>query len=367
MRIVFRTDASSQIGTGHIMRCLTLADALREQGGKCQFVCREHQGHLIEYTRSRGYRVHALPKPWEQTSFEYDLDHAHWLGVDWKTDAEQTRQALDSEVLDWLIVDHYALDHRWELSLRSATKRIMAIDDLADRRHDCDLLLDQNYGSSAYRYRALVPPGTKQRFGPEYALLKPVYAEQRAQLPARNGQVFRVLIYFGGGADAKNLTSMAVQAFEAPELAHIELDIVVGTAYAHLPVLKNLVAQRGKATIHRQLPDLAGLMAAADIAIGAGGATTWERCCLGLPSILVVCAHNQEEIGQAIGKLGAAVVLYPNKKLTSEIQEQIASLSSDDNKYLQMSHRAGRICDGLGVSRVSKEIISTSKTIAYAR
>jgi len=154
MRIAFRTDASSQIGTGHAMRCLTLADALREQDAECQFVCREHEGHLMGYIRSRGHDTHALPRTRPSSSFESDLAHASWLGVDWQTDAAQTRQALGNAALDWLIVDHYALDRPWESALRSSCKRIMVIDDLADRQHDCDLLLDQNYGSSAERYRA---------------------------------------------------------------------------------------------------------------------------------------------------------------------------------------------------------------------
>ena len=147
MKVAFRTDASLQIGTGHVIRCLTLADALSEQAAKCVFVCRELEGHLMDHIRFRGYELHALPKISSDASFEADLAHASWLGIDWQTDADQTRQALGCEVLDWLIVDHYALDHRWELPLRLSSKRIMVIDDLADRRHDCDLLLDQNYGS----------------------------------------------------------------------------------------------------------------------------------------------------------------------------------------------------------------------------
>jgi UDP-2,4-diacetamido-2,4,6-trideoxy-beta-L-altropyranose hydrolase len=366
LKIAFRVDASSQIGTGHIMRCLTLADALREKGAECQFICRDHEGHLMDHIRSRGYTVHALPKPEANASFEMDLAHSQWLSGSWQTDAEQTSQALGDIRLDWLIVDHYALDHHWESALRSSCNRIMVIDDLADRQHDCDLLLDQNYGSSAERYRGLVSADCAQHHGPEYALLKPVYAERRAQLPARGGQVRRVLIYFGGGADVANLTLLAVQAFQAPELAHIELDIVVGASYAQQSSLEELVTQRGKAaTIHQQLPDLADLMAKADLAIGAGGATTWERCCMGLPSVLVVCALNQAKIGEAIGKLGAGVVLYPNKNFTAEAREQVVMLSNDSKKYLQMSHIAERVCDGLGVSRVTKQIISKSNPIAY--
>lgn len=358
MRVAFRADASLQISTGHVMRCLTLADSLREQGTECQFVCREHEGHLMDHISSRGYEAHALPAPSINTSFESDLAHASWLGVDWKTDGDQTRQALSSETFDWLIVDHYALDHRWESALRSSSKRIMAIDDLADRRHDCDLLLDQNYGSSTERYAGLVPAECTQLHGSEFALLKPIYAQRRAEQSVRSGKIERVLIYFGGGADLMNLTGMALHAFQAPELKKIELDIVVGSSYAHKAELE-AAANRDRTHIHKQLPDLSEVMARADLAIGACGATTWERCCLGLPSILVVCALNQEKIGEGIAKLGAGVVLYPSANFSAEIREQVVSLSEDTNHYLQMGYRSKRICDGLGVSRVAKEIIST--------
>jgi len=361
MRIAFRTDASSQIGTGHGVRCLTLADALREQGAECQFVSREHEGHLIDYVRCRGYEAHALPKPGSSASVESGIAYAHWLGVDWQTDAMQTCHALGSEALDWLIVDHYALDHRWESSLRSATKRIMAIDDLADRQHDCDLLLDQNYGSSAERYRGLVPADCTQCHGPEYALLKPVYAERRARLSARGGQVRRVLIYFGGGADAGNLTVSAVQAFQAPELAHLELDIVVGMAYAHLPSLEKLVALRGKATIHRQLPDLANLMAVADLAIGAGGATTWERSCMGLPTIMISIAENQRPACEALAADKINDYLGHVDQVTSEIiRDRFLSLQERPDLLRNLSERGMRLVDGSGIDRIIDEVRSLS-------
>jgi UDP-2,4-diacetamido-2,4,6-trideoxy-beta-L-altropyranose hydrolase len=355
MRIAFRTDASSQIGTGHVVRCLTLADALREEVAECEFVCRKHEGHLMDYIRSRGYEVHALPIPQVSEPFVSGLAHASWLGVDWQTDAGQTRQALGSEAFDWLIVDHYALDQCWESALRSSCKRIMAIDDLADRQHDCDLLLDQNYGSSAERYRGLVPSDCVQCHGPEYALLKPVYADWRAQLPARDGRVRRVLIYFGGGADAANLTCLAVQAFQSPQLAHIELDIVVGGAYAHQSSLEKLVALRGNATIYWQLPDLAGLMENADLAIGAGGATTWERCCMGLPTIVISIAENQRPACEALSADKMIDYLGHVDQSTSElIQDRVLLFLKKRDLLRDLSERGMELVDGNGALKVTK-------------
>jgi len=355
---MFRTDASSRIGTGHVMRCLTLADALSDHGAECQFVCREHEGHLMDHICSRGYELHALPRSSANTSFESDLAHASWLGVDWQTDADQTRQALGSDALNWLIVDHYALDHRWESALRSSCKRIMVIDDLADRQHDCDLLLDQNYSSSVERYRGLVSSECMQYHGPEYALLKPVYAERRAQLSARDGPVHRVLIYFGGGADAANLTCLAVQAFQATELAHIELDIVVGAAYAHQSSLEELVTQRGNATIHRQLPDLADFMAKADLAIGAGGATTWERCCMGLPAIVISIAENQRPACEALSADKMIYYFGHVDQVTCEIiRDRVIFFVKNPDLLRDLRKRGIKLVDGNGVSKVTKIMI----------
>lgn len=357
MRVTFRTDASSQIGTGHVVRCLTLADALREQGAECQFVCREHEGHLMDHICSRGYQVDALPRADANASSESDLAHADWLGVDWSTDAREMQQLTADTKFDWLIVDHYALDHRWESALRSSCKRIMAIDDLADRQHDCDLLLDQNYGSSAGRYLGLVRANCIQCHGPEYALLKPVYAERRAQLSVRNGQVNRALIYFGGGADAADLTGIATRAFQVPELADIALDIVVGAAYAHQLSLEELVAKRGNATIHRQLPDLAELMVRADLAVGAGGATTWERCCLGLPTIMVSIAENQNATSEYLSRQEVIhLVEMDIFRSVTRLSSEIIGLTNSQGSLSDLSEKSRTVTDGLGVTRIIEKM-----------
>lgn len=354
MRFAFRTDASLQIGSGHVMRCLTLADTLREQGTECQFICRAHEGHMMSLIEQRGYPVKALPASMNTFKPTANPAHAAWLGCDWEEDAVQTQQAIGADVVDWLIVDHYALDRRWHQTLRTSTKHLMVIDDLADRSLDCDLLLDQNFGSSAARYAELVPQHCLQLHGPEYALLKPVYAKRRAKMRKRIGEIKRVLIYFGGGADHADLTGQAVRAFDHQELADVQLDVVVSAAYAHLSSLQAFAAQRGNVSLHSQLPDLIELMAQADLAIGAGGATTWERCCLKLPSILVVCALNQEFIGQKVSGAGAAVMLSTEDDLETKIYKIMVKLVSIPRKYLEMSERAGEICDGLGVCRVNR-------------
>jgi len=182
--IVFRTDAALQIGTGHVMRCLTLAEALAERGAHCRFVCREHSGNLMELIRDRGFDAIGLPVESGRLATEASSDepigaHATWLGADWAVDAEQACAALGDMDADWLIVDHYALDVRWERSLRSRCRRLMVIDDLADRIHDCDLLLDQNLGREPRDYAGLVPDCSAILVGPRFALLRPEFAALR--------------------------------------------------------------------------------------------------------------------------------------------------------------------------------------------
>ncbi len=181
MKIVFRVDASLQIGSGHIMRCLTLADELVRRGADIIFVCRERLGNLINLIEAKRYQVIRLP----QAQVEYiattdDLYHAEWLGVSWEQDASDTIAVLGDEKPEWLVIDHYAIDRRWEQKLRPHVGKIMVIDDLADRPHDCDLILDQNlYQEMDKRYVNNVPESCQKLFGPKFALLRPEFAAAR--------------------------------------------------------------------------------------------------------------------------------------------------------------------------------------------
>ena len=354
MRVAFRTDSSLQIGTGHAVRCLTLADALSERGAQCRFICRAHEGHLINLIVQRGYHVDTPPMPVGETlNSGPDVAHSSWLGVDWAIDAQQTKHFLGDAGLDWLIVDHYALDYRWELALRSVSRRIMVIDDIANRRHDCDLLLDQNYGSSSERYLGLVPAECAQLHGPEFALLQPVYAKRRVERRDRSGKIERVLVYFSGGADPMNLTGMALRAFQVSALKKIELDIVVGQHCSHIQELKSEARARGNTRIHTQLPDLSALMLNADLAIGAGGVTTWERCCLGLPSIVISIADNQRPACEALARDNFIQYLgHCCDVSTDVISEQVVELLGKRGRLSELSEKGMEFVDGEGVGRL---------------
>ncbi|MGH8114388.1 MAG: UDP-2,4-diacetamido-2,4,6-trideoxy-beta-L-altropyranose hydrolase, partial [Rhodanobacteraceae bacterium] len=231
MNIVFRADASLDIGTGHVMRSLTLAAALREQGAQCRFVCREHPGNLISRVRQDRFAVTALPMGFALKGASRDgwllPEHAAWLGADWQADAEATRAELETSPPDWLVVDHYGLDSRWERRVRPACKRLMAIDDLADRAHDCDLLLDQTLGRDEGDYAALVPKHCQLCVGPRYALLRPEFAALRtASLRRRVTPARRNLLVAMGGVDRLNATGRVLAALPRCDLPP-DCDIIV--------------------------------------------------------------------------------------------------------------------------------------------
>jgi len=362
MRIAFRTDASLTIGTGHVMRCLTLADALHEQGASVRFICREHEGHPCDHLTARGYEVIRLPVG--QTSPDSDgLAHAALLGASWLEDAEATLAALARERMDWLIVDHYALDVRWEMLMRPQVTRIMVIDDLADRYYDCDLLLDQNLSPSLHpSYRALTPPDCHHLLGPHYALLRPQFAETRHRLGQRDfDRRLRHLLVFLGGTDPHNETAKALAGIRLANLPDLNVDVVIGSANPYQEQLTRRCKAIPNAQLHVQVDNMAALMARADLALGAGGSATWERCCLGLPTLGVILAENQAPIAQAVAVEGAQKLLGWGHDTTPESYAEALHGITMAQRML-MSEAAIRLCDGNGTRRVADSMFNLSKS-----
>ncbi|WP_108507831.1 UDP-2,4-diacetamido-2,4,6-trideoxy-beta-L-altropyranose hydrolase [Polynucleobacter acidiphobus] len=359
MHITFRADASLQIGTGHVMRCLTLADALRERGAICSFVCRPHQGHLMALINQRGYRVLALPKLLEGSELNPNgTAHAHWLCTDWTTDAQDTQQALAADTgdqpVDWLVVDHYALDARWEKTLRPQAKCIMVIDDLADRPHVCDLLLDQNLGRKDEDYIGLLNGKPVTLIGPQYALLRPEFAAMRAQsLERRQSPHLRRLLITMGGVDKDNATGQVLAALQSCNLpADLSLTVVMGL---HAPWLVQVRAQATQMPWYTEVlvgvDNMAQLMAECDLAIGASGSTSWERCCLGVPTIQIALTQNQVAIGQALSNSGAALAVKGNA-IAQTLPNLVRTVANAD-KLSAISLASSSITQGKGTLLVS--------------
>lgn len=370
MKIVFRTDASLQIGTGHVMRCLTLADALLVAGAQCHFICRGHPGNLIEMIRRRGFWVTVLPLYVEavvspEQRVETQPNYATWLGVDWNTDAEQTKVGVGEMAVDWLIVDHYALDARWEQRLRPVCRKLMVIDDLANRLHDCDLLLDQNLGRDERDYEQFVPKTCVVLVGPQYALLRPVFASLRVEsLRRRAIPKFKHLLISMGGVDQADATSKVLAALNECKLPEdLSITVVLGQ---HAPWLEQVQYRSRKMKVPTEVKcnveNMAQVMACSDFAIGAAGSTSWERCCLGLPSMIGVLADNQVFIADALQAAGAAKTFVVNEEMTT-LRDAIGKLADDHCEIARMSACAANITDGFGAIRIPEVLININMAL----
>ena len=371
MNVVIRTDTSTRIGLGHLARCRTLATALRDQGAGVRFICRAHPGHQMTALRAEGFDVAALPAPPDQDAA--DGDYVAWLGVPQDQDAAETLAVLRDNGIpttknrhpprvsrpDWLIVDHYGLDAAWEQALRPHVARVLVIDDLANRRHDGDLLLDQNYApAGATRYQGLLPPVARTLLGPAFALLRPEYAQHRQTLRPRDGQVRRVLVFFGG-TDPNNLSGRALTALSAPALAHLAVDLVIGANHPQREALTIQAATRPGTRVHGPRPHLADLMAAADLAIGAGGVTTWERCCLGLPSLVVSLADNQRPACAALAADGLIRYLgHADQVTTITLRAALVQTLRDPVGLRAQANAASATVDGQGTQRVIDALLA---------
>jgi len=351
MRAAFRVDASQRIGIGHFMRCLTLADALQRDGGETRFVCRQLGASLRDLLVQKGHEWSMLEGGGEDGGLD-ELAHASFLGTSQQRDAADTLRALSGPAWDWLIVDHYALDARWESALRNAARRVMVIDDIADRVHDCDVLLDQNlYPDMETRYAGKVPAHCRVLLGPRYAVLRDEFHRLRGPVAPRAQPVKRVFVFLGG-ADPDNLTERAIEAIHKAGNGALAADVVIGAENPHRSAIERACEQYGYAC-HVHTPRMAELMAAADLAIGASGSASWERCCLGLASVSVAFADNHLEVARALDRVGASVFVGDQKTASIErIARALGVLMSDQNLRLQMSSKAHSLVDGLGCERV---------------
>lgn len=350
MKVAFRADAAVDLGTGHVMRCLALADRLREAGARTCFLCRPLDGHLGQRIAARGYGLVWLP-----------------LREDLAQDAEDSRAALAPDApWDWLVVDHYGLDARWESALRGVAGRILAIDDLADRPHDCDLLLDQNLQDPG-RYDGRVPAGCRPLLGPRYALLRPQFAAARKTLRPREGRVARLLVFFGG-TDPGGETLKALEAIRRLNRSDLAVDVVVGEANPHRAAIEAACRALPQATLHGQVEDMAARMAAADLFVGAGGTSSWERCCLGLPALVLATADNQVAQSQALARAGAQVYLGPSSGVGPEpLAHWITALISAPEWLAHMAEQGMRLVDGGGCARVGDHLLADAIRLRRAR
>jgi UDP-2,4-diacetamido-2,4,6-trideoxy-beta-L-altropyranose hydrolase len=351
LSILIRVDASPRIGGGHFMRCLTLADALTAQGASVTFAVPD----LLRWVAARldevGHRRIAVPgavaanapEGWDRQPLPLDSQRA---------DAERIVSLAGESRFDWVLVDHYGFDAVWEKAVRPVCERIAVIDDLANRAHDCDFLLDQTFGRPATDYRQLVPEACSVLTGSRFALLRPEFARERPASLARRqagGPVARLLISLGS-TDVGGLTARVAEA--AARLAtSCEIDVVLGANAKSLPRVEALCARQPRVRLHVDVRDMARLIAGADLAIGAAGATSWERGCLGVPSIAFTLAANQSFIAQQLERAGAHLAVSEGEE--NDLERTLTRLLDDPGARWRMSEAAAAVTDGLGVNRVT--------------
>jgi UDP-2,4-diacetamido-2,4,6-trideoxy-beta-L-altropyranose hydrolase len=334
MRVLFRADASVAIGSGHIVRCATMAQALVEGGHGVEFICRSLPGDLNGWLTARGFRVRRI------TATSND-------------DAVACRDAIGGHRFDWLVVDHYELAAEWEAAMAGAAQRIAAIDDFG-RTHECDLLIDQNVANPLQRAYHL-PARCERLFGPEFAILDPQFAALRSASLRRCRNAVRRALIFMSGSDPANETEKVLQGLTLLKARDLAIDVVIGASNPHRNSVAARCARIPNVKLHIQTQFMPELMAATDCAIGAGGNNTWERCALGLPALVTILADNQVMAAEALVSAGAHRLLGWHNTLTpADYADALVAL--DEPSLAALSTAAAGICDGGGLSRVIERL-----------
>ena len=363
MKVVFRVDASHAIASGHINRCLALAQSLRKRGADCTFVSREVDGNLLASVVDAGFEQLVLAGPLELSPLELSQSAAQVPAAE---DAQGTIEALAGERPAWLVIDHYGIDESWECMLRPHVDRILVIEDLANRHHECDVLLDQNFSLMGLeRYSGLVSEDTLLLCGTKFAMLQPEFAQQRWAPKRGCSTGLQAFISFGG-SDRENLTGLTLEAFQLPAFKGITLDVAIGQHNPNRDSLEELIAERPNSRAHYAPKSLAPLMASSDFAIGAGGTTTWERFCLDLPSVVIASAENQiascESLAAAerINYVGfwTDVTVATHQ---ASIQQVVDALESTDRASPEP------LVDGLGAERVAEVMMPSPEDALVLR
>jgi UDP-2,4-diacetamido-2,4,6-trideoxy-beta-L-altropyranose hydrolase len=336
-RILVLADAGAKVGGGHIMRCLTLAGALTRAGAECAFVAGPAARAVLEAFAETPVEI--IPLGEEPSASEL---------------AETGASAARSWPADAIVADHYGFGPRDDATLDAASARLLIIDDLR-RRHAQGLVLDSNIGRSGADY-----PGRQVLAGPRFALVRPAFAALRAATLARRasgGAPARGLVSLGL-TDAGAITGRVVRAL-LPTLGEAALDVVIGGEAASRGELEALARTDARVGLHIDARDMAALIAAADIAVGAGGSSAWERCCLGLPSLTVIVADNQRENTAALAREGATLAIAPpSGDFDARLRAGFASLVTDAKRRAAMSASAAALCDGLGATRVAERLLA---------
>ena len=337
------------------MRCITLAESLKKKFASIFFISNQIPRNLADFIEDEGFKVYNIDG---YTYIEKQRINSTTKKKLIENDVSQTREIIQSykNTENWLIIDHYGVDKKWESKIRKYVEKIIVIDDLVNRKHSCDVIIDQNfYKNMKKRYENLVPRDCIQLEGPKYALLRSEFKSIRKKLK-RKYRLCCILVSFGG-SDPRNETAKALQAIKILNGKSFTVDVVVGNINPHKEKIKHLCSSIPNTTFYSNVDDIGELMSKAHLAIGAGGSTTWERCCLGLPSIVSIISDDQAEVIKLLAKKNCVINLGNFQNLTH--YDYVEAIKSMNNKTIaKMSSNCMKIVDGLGCFRVA-EIINS--------
>tara|TARA_Y100001968_G_scaffold329947_1_gene380489 strand:+ start:393 stop:2018 length:1626 start_codon:yes stop_codon:yes gene_type:complete len=369
--ILIRCDASFDIGTGHVVRCRTIARALKTRGAQVRFICREQDGDWIKRL-SEEFIVIRLPRinsRYNHNDFSGRVLYSQWLGVSEFQDANDCIREIkkNSELhINWLLVDHYGIGQEWHSLIRKNIYtqdnklRIVVLDDLADRTLEADLLIDSSKIDflNQFYYKNLTNKSCNQLIGPYYAPLDSNYSRMHKLIKPRY-ELNRIVIFFGG-IDKDNLTSLSINKIRNEHrLNNLHLDVVISQEAPNYGRVKELLSRKQNVTLHSDLNSLASLYSGADLAIGAAGTTSLERACVGLPSIIIPIADNQLFLARSLEKEGCGVLI--NCKIKESIGDLILEtlMNFYENPDLLKLHSelSIQIGDGKGLERIVASII----------
>ena len=346
-KIIFiRVDSSTKIGYGHLIRCLALADTLKKSF-KINFICTNLNGNLISQICKKKFEV-----------FRFNTKSQR---INVKKDAEKTISIIKKyrNKKSLLILDSYILSQEWENRVKPYVKRLIVIDDLMDRKHSCDLIIDQNLHTQMNSlYTKSVPKNCIKLLGPDYAILRNQFIAQRKYAKIRSLPLKNILVSFGG-SDNENHTLHALTSLKKLN-SDVNVNVVTGTANIGKKIIKNFCKKNFNYNYFEQVENMVKLMQVADLCIGSSGTTTWERCCVGLPAIAIVTSNDQKDIASAVSKNKCIINLGKIKK--SDNVNYVRLMKNLKNSELQnMSRNCMKLVDGKGAARISKYIFSMMK------
>jgi UDP-2,4-diacetamido-2,4,6-trideoxy-beta-L-altropyranose hydrolase len=334
-RLVIRADASVEIGTGHLMRCLALGQAWKDAGGQVTFVTNCSSEGLLRRLRAEEFDVTPL-----QTSYP---DPGDW---------QLTLEALKAHPRCWVAIDGYHFDDGYQQRVKESGHKLLVIDDMAHLKHYCaDVVLNQNIDAEQLRYPC--EPYTSLLLGTRYVLLRREFLSWtgwKRQIPELGRHVLVTL----GGSDSQNYTAKVIEALQSVGIPGLEATVVVGASNPNMASLKAAVRHsRVAIRLLRDAENMPDLMAWADVVVSGAGTTVWELMYMGVPSLLIVIADNQARIARSTAASGAAVVITDQAAhLTAELATRLNALMTDARIRSQLSREGKRLVDGVGVIRV---------------